>query len=74
MADKKRDFFDFDHPMYRPLWFRLMLISACLGWGTFEVWLGNQTWGAIFMGIGTFLIYQLLIAFNPKDDDRSKPD
>ena len=51
-----------------------MLISACLGWGTFEVWLGNQTWGAIFMGIGTFLIYQLLIAFNPKDDDRSKPD
>ncbi len=62
-------FFDFNHPFYRPLWIRVLLVGFCLGWGLLEFVAGDVFWGVIFAGAGAFAFYGLFVNFNPRDPD-----
>lgn len=57
--------FDTSHPMLRPLWIRLLVCAAPIAWAGFEWLLGNQTWAALFGGVGLCLIYVLLVTYRP---------
>jgi hypothetical protein len=63
-------FFDFNHPFYRPLWIRVLLVGLTGAWGAFEFWSGQAFWGAIFCGTSAICLYYLFIAFNPRDPDQ----
>ncbi len=63
-------FFDFNHPFYRPLWIRVLLVGLTGAWGAFEFWSGQSFWGAIFCGTSAICFYYLFIAFNPRDPDK----
>ena len=60
--------------MLRPLWVRLLLIVLTLGWASFEWFLGNSTWAALFGGVGLCLVYVLLITYTPTNEAPEKTD
>ena len=50
---------DPDHPFYRPLWVRLLIVGLCVGWTAVEYYNGEETWG---------IIAQLLLFYKPKSE------
>lgn len=49
-----RKFLDTDHPMFRPLWVRVLIVAACIGWAIFEFVDGSPFWGMIFGALGVY--------------------
>ncbi|OBZ92483.1 hypothetical protein ADU59_25815 [Pararhizobium polonicum] len=59
-------FIDPDHPFYRPLWVRLLIVVLCTLWTAVEFWNGASTWGMIFLAVSAYTACVLLIFFKPK--------
>lgn len=59
-------FIDPDHPFYRPLWRRLLIVGFCVAWTAVEFWNGEQTWGFIFLAVSAYTACVLIIFFKPK--------
>ncbi len=59
--------FDFDHPFFRPLWIRLLVVALCLGWAAFEFASGSPGWALLFGGVGLLAAYRFFVAFDPRD-------
>ena len=59
---------DTDHPFFRPLWRRVAIVVACLGWAVVETLLKNEIWAIVFGGIGLYAAFVLLIDYTPPDD------
>ncbi|WP_424927097.1 DUF3329 domain-containing protein [Amaricoccus tamworthensis] len=60
---------DADHPAYRPLWVRIVIVGFSALWALFEFWHGNAVWGAVFLGIAALATWKLFITWRPKDPD-----
>ena len=56
------------HPSLRPLWRRIAVVAACVGWFFVELSLGNPYWGAAILAVGIWAAYQFFINF-PKDEN-----
>lgn len=50
----KRKFLDTDHPMFRPLWVRVLIVAVCLGWAILEFVGGSPFWGMIVGALGVY--------------------
>ena len=59
-------FIDPDHPFYRPLWVRLLLVGLCAGWTAVEYYNGQHGWGLIFLIVTAYAFAQLLLFYKPK--------
>ncbi|CCF20224.1 Putative transmembrane protein (fragment) [Pseudorhizobium banfieldiae] len=55
---------DLDHPFYKPLWARLLIVGVCVGWAGLEFWSGAPVWGMIVGGLGIYSAYKLFYEFN----------
>ena len=66
-------FIDPDHPFYKPLWRRLVIVALCIAWTAFEFWHGEQTWGMIFLAVSAYTACVLIIFFKPKTDVAAEP-
>ncbi|MBO6539865.1 MAG: DUF3329 domain-containing protein [Rhizobiaceae bacterium] len=64
--------FELNDEFFRPVWKRVLIVAATVGWACFEFYSGQTFWGVIFLGIGVYAIYGLFIAFDP--DAASKTD
>jgi hypothetical protein len=62
-------FFDFNHPFYRPLWIRVLIVVLTGGWGIFEFIGGSPFWGTIFCGTSALAFHNLFIAFDPREPE-----
>ncbi|WP_226782994.1 DUF4175 domain-containing protein [Oceaniglobus trochenteri] len=58
--------FNFDHPFYRPLWRRIVIVGVCFGWALFELWQGAPFWAVIFAGLGALCAYHFFLV--PRND------
>jgi hypothetical protein len=75
-----RKFLDTDHPMFRPLWVRVLIVALCVGWAAMEFGLlgflglpgGSPFWGMIFLALGAYAGYGFFLDF-PPDRGESKP-
>jgi hypothetical protein len=65
---------DTDHPIYRPLWVRLLLVGFCAAWTAFEYYNGQATWGLIFLVITAYAFAQLLLFYKPANSAGKRPD
>ena len=65
-------FIDPDHPFYRPLWIRLLIVLFCAVWTVVE-FVGEQTlWGMIFLAITAYASAALLIFYSPSEKGEPK--
>lgn len=60
---------DADHPWFRPVWRRALMVAICAGVAAWDIWHGNYVWAVIFGGFGAYAVYIFFIAWN-----RDKPD
>lgn len=63
--------FDFNHPFFKPLWVRILVTGACLGWGMIEFMVGTPVWGALFCGLGVVAAYGLFVTFDPEKAEQA---
>lgn len=76
---------DPSHPMYKPLWVRILIVAVCFGWAAVET-LGSQPFWAMLSGaLGAYSAWMLLLNFKPQppatnveapqqDDDAGEDD
>ena len=59
-ARMSKPFLDPDHPMFRQAWVRWLTSLGPLGWGGFELWLGNPMWALLFGAAGGYAFWKLI--------------
>ena len=67
-------FIDTDHPFYRPLWRRLLLVGFCAAWTAVEFYNGEQTWSMIFLVVTAYAFANLILFFKPSDPAAKPPE
>ena len=60
--------FDLDHPVFKPLWLRVIIVAVAIGWASFELVSGSPFWAILFGALGTYAAYKFFIDFNPRDE------
>ena len=70
----RRGFFDFSHPMYRPLWVRLAVVGFSLGWAAVEALNGNPGWALLFGAAGLAALWGLFVTYDPGPADTDRPE
>lgn len=48
-----------EHPIYRPLWVRVLLLLVLAGWAAVEFLHDSPFWGTIAGGLALFVLYEL---------------
>ena len=61
--------FDFNHPFFRPLWLRILIVAVCLFWAMFEASTGQMMWAILFGAIGLYAAYGFFVTFNPREPE-----
>lgn len=61
-----------DHPFFRPLWVRILVVAVAIGWGLFEYVLGNPFWSLVFWGLGLYAAWGFFIAAERPRDGKAK--
>ncbi|MGN6536990.1 MAG: DUF3329 domain-containing protein [Mesorhizobium sp.] len=64
---------DADHPFFRPLWRRVVVVVVCLSWAGLEFYNGSQTWGLIALAFAAYGAWQYLWLYKPPGDQPSDP-
>lgn len=59
---------DPDHPFYRPLMTRLIIVLFVSAWTAFEFYNGEMMWGYIFLAVSAYTACVLLIFYKPKPE------
>jgi hypothetical protein len=59
-----KKFLDTDHPMFRPLWVRVLIVAICLGWAAFEFATASALWGSLFLALGAYAAWSFFAASN----------
>ncbi|MGB1033782.1 MAG: hypothetical protein ACPG7W_00990 [Paracoccaceae bacterium] len=62
-----RDTFDVRHPMFRPVWVRVLVCAVVLGWAAWEFRAGAAFFGVIAGLSGAYLVHQFFWVFDPKE-------
>lgn len=57
---------DTDHPFFRPLWIRVLIVVFCAAWGAFEIFMGSVGWAIVFLAIGAYAAWGFFVEFNPR--------
>lgn len=60
-----KKFLDTNHPFFRPLWIRILIVAVCVGWGVMEFVTGAPFWGVIFLGLGGYAAWGFFFDFRP---------
>lgn len=66
---KRKPLIDFSHPNFRPMWVRVLIVAACIGWAGFEMSIGSEMWAAFFAGIGAWCGWEFFVKRTPDRQD-----
>ncbi|WP_308915548.1 hypothetical protein [Jannaschia sp. LMIT008] len=68
MSDgKKRGFLSLAHPMFRPLWSRVLATVLVAGWTVMEVLNGAVFWAILFGAACAWMAWNFFVAFDPEE-------
>lgn len=56
---------DTSHPIYRPLWVRLLIVGFSTAWAILEFVNHEIFWATVVGGVAAYSAYVLLITFKP---------
>jgi hypothetical protein len=58
-----------NHPFYRPLWRRILIVAVCAAWFALEAaQSGSGLWTVIAAGALAYAVWFLFITYKPDDD------
>ena len=60
-----KKFLDLDHPFFRPLWIRVLVVVLAGGWAVLEFVTGSPLWGVLFGAIAAYAAWGFFVDFNP---------
>ena len=63
-----KKFLDTDHPVFRPLWVRVLIVALCAGWAVLEFVTGSPFWGVLFLGLGAYAAWGFFVTFGRDRD------
>ncbi|MER8477388.1 DUF3329 domain-containing protein [Mesorhizobium sp. M1163] len=61
---------DSEHPFFRPLWRRVVIVAVCLVWSAIEFATGTPFWGMIALGFAGYAVWQFFYLYKPADEDK----
>ncbi|UWQ21299.1 hypothetical protein [Jannaschia sp. W003] len=64
-----RRFLDLRHPMFRPLWARVLAVAVVGGWAAVELLRGAPVWAAVFAAAAGWMAWSLLIRWEGDGGD-----
>ncbi|WP_431320068.1 hypothetical protein [Rhizobium sp. YTU87027] len=64
---------DPQHPAYRPLWVRILIVAVCFGWALVEITTGDPFWAVLSGGAGVYAAYMLFWTYKPQSAESSTP-
>ncbi len=59
-----KDAFEVRHPIFRPMWRRVLVVAVLSAWTLYEVSQGNWGWAALFGGAILYLAWAFFWAFD----------
>jgi hypothetical protein len=65
---------DPNHPVYRPLWVRILIVVVCFGWALMETTRGDPFWAVLAAGAGAYSIYMLFWSYKPSAPVQAQPE
>jgi len=71
---------DREHPFFRPLWRRILLVAFCACWAAWEIFNGERFWAYLTLGITAYGAWVFLLSYDrpgrpaPPPDPGDKPD
>jgi hypothetical protein len=64
---------DPQHPAYRPLWARILIVAVCFGWALVEIITGDPFWAVLSGGAGVYAAYMLFWTYKPQSAETAPP-
>jgi len=64
---------DPQHPAYRPLWARILIVAVCFGWALVEITTGDPFWAVLSGGAGVYAAYMLFWTYKPQSAETPPP-
>jgi len=64
---------DPQHPAYRPLWARILIVAVCFGWALVEIITGDPFWAVLSGGAGVYAAYMLFWTYKPQSAETVPP-
>lgn len=68
-----KDAFRVKHPMFNPLWRRVLVVALTGAWTMFELVNGNYVWGLLFGAAVAWVAYEFFLNWEhqepPRDGD-----
>jgi hypothetical protein len=61
-------FLDIDHPIFRPLWVRILVVAVAAGWAVVEFVTGSPFWGMLFGGMAAYAGWKFFLEPARGDD------
>ncbi|MBX3568920.1 MAG: DUF3329 domain-containing protein [Rhizobiaceae bacterium] len=55
---------DREHPFFRPLWRRILLVVFCACWAAWEIYNGERFWAYLTLGITAYGAWVFLFTYN----------
>ena len=65
---------DNEHPFFRPLWRRVLVVAICIGWAIVEFSANAPTWGYIALAIAAYGVWQFFINYKPAPEQPPVPE
>jgi hypothetical protein len=62
------NFLDPQHPFFRPLWRRVVIVLGTALWAGFEAMNGETAWALAFAAVALYCAWQFFVAFKPGTD------
>ncbi|WP_127143838.1 hypothetical protein [Pelagibacterium montanilacus] len=65
---------DADHPWFRPLWVRAIVVAICVGIALWDLSAGNYGWAMVFGGMAGYAVYIFFIKWDGDETAQAEPD
>ncbi len=66
-------FLDTSHPIFRPLWVRVLIVVLSGAWAVVEFVVGSPFWGMLFGALAAYAGWHFFFDFRPGGGDQN-PD
>ncbi|MBY6152265.1 hypothetical protein KUV47_03485 [Vannielia litorea] len=63
------DFFNLQHPFFRPMWRRVLATVLCFAWAGVELSMGATPWAVAFAVAGAWMAFQFFIAWTDPEEE-----